>query len=308
MSAAGIVRVSKHHGLGNDFVVALVTELPADAAGLARRLCDRQTGIGADGMIFGLIDGLIDDGPVSMRLFNRDGSEAETSGNGLRCLTQAVARLRGLPELELDVQTLAGLRRCVLHGPADVDPGSRSGTASGTEDAGDSQEGSAEPTVIVSVEMGDLGPGPVPDVDDPVAAARPASAAVSRWATGSIGNPHVVCEVDGAEALDGIDVEAAGSGIEAGFGGGVNVHFATVSGPDEITARVWERGVGVTKACGSGAVVMAACFRDWGQVGDQVTVRMLGGDAGVDLSGPVTLRGPAGHVADFEISDEISDA
>ncbi len=53
---------------------------------------------------------------------------------------------------------------------------------------------------------------------------------------------------------------------------------------------------------------MAACFRDWGLVGDQVTVRMLGGDAGVDLSGPVTLRGPAGHVADFEISDEISDA
>jgi len=301
-----VTRFSKHHGLGNDFVVALVPELPAGAADLARRLCDRRTGIGADGLVFGLIGDQPAAGSgrqtVGMRLFNCDGGEAEISGNGLRCLVQAVARMRGETSMELDVATLAGARRCVLHGPAD-----QTGTAhavTGTADAAtgtaDAANHRAPSTVIVSVEMGELGPGPTGDIDDPVAAAMPATSAVTRWAAASIGNPHVVCEVDDPGA---VDLQTAGSAVEAHFGGGINVHFAAVSGPGEITARVWERGVGVTSACGSGAVVMAACFRDWGLVGDEVTVRMPGGDARVDLRGPITLTGPATHVADIELSD-----
>lgn len=301
MDVVTVSRLSKHHGLGNDFVVAVASDLPPDAAGLARRLCDRRTGIGADGLVFGLIGGQA----VSMRLFNCDGSEAEVSGNGLRCLAQAVARMRSVSELDLEVSTAAGVRRCVLHGPADdaaaaADAAASSGdAAAGAGDTNARTANAAPHTVIVSVEMGDVGPGPAADVDDPLAAAAPASAAVVRWATAAVGNPHVVCQVPDPDA---IDIAAAGAAVEAHFSGGVNVHFAAVSGADEITARVWERGVGVTDACGSGAVVIAACFRDWGLVGERTEVRMPGGVAQVDLSAPVTLTGPATHVADLDVS------
>ena len=90
------LRLSKHHGLGNDFVVALEARNPGlvAGAGLAVALCDRHRGIGADGMFFGLAPG-VDDVDLRMVLFNADGSEAEISGNGIRCLAQAELRRRG---------------------------------------------------------------------------------------------------------------------------------------------------------------------------------------------------------------------
>ncbi len=91
MGENGTVRLTHHHGLGNDFLVALVAEVPVDASDLARRLCDREHGIGADGLVFGTpwtgsAEGL------TFTLLNSDGSSAEVSGNGLRCFAQAVAR------------------------------------------------------------------------------------------------------------------------------------------------------------------------------------------------------------------------
>ena len=87
------LRYSKHHGLGNDFLVLLTDSLPLDAVDQAVALCDRRTGIGADGLIYGIASESHD---VSMKLFNSDGSTAEVSGNGLRCLAQAVARQRSV--------------------------------------------------------------------------------------------------------------------------------------------------------------------------------------------------------------------
>src|SRR5688500_9360906 len=96
---------SKHHGLGNDFLVALTDRVPHDAAELARRVCHRRTGIGADGFIVGLPssrDGI----DLVMHLWNANGSIAEISGNGIRCLAHAEARRRRVSSLDLVIETL----------------------------------------------------------------------------------------------------------------------------------------------------------------------------------------------------------
>ncbi len=267
------IRYSKHHGLGNDFIVTFAESLPLDAVERAVSLCDRQTGIGADGLIFGIVQA---DQSVFMRILNSDGSPAELSGNGLRCLAQAIGRRRGVPHLEVDVSTPAGVRHCSVH--ATDHPG----------------------TVLATVEMGVVCPGPDPDVEDLMEAIGHPVRMVKRWETGDIGNPHVVCEVDDPAE---VDLEVAGPAIEAHFESGVNVNFVCVSGLNEITVQVWERGAGATKACGTGATVAADVFRRWDLIGPKVVVRMPGGDALVDLKGPVTLTGPATHVADFEVPD-----
>jgi diaminopimelate epimerase len=268
-----VVRYSKHHGLGNDFLVQLTDHLALDAAERAIALCDRRIGVGADGLIIGIRR--FDD-TVSMHLLNSDGSPAAVSGNGLRCLAQAVARERGTPHLELDVATPAGVRHCSVH--ATDDPHS----------------------VVATVDMGVVCPGPDPDVEDLMAAVGAPVTMVKRWETGDIGNPHIVCEVDDPGA---VDLAVAGPAVEAHFEDGINVHFVSVSGLNELLVKVWERGAGLTRACGSGATVAADVFHRWDLVGPKVVVRMPGGDALVDLSGPVTLTGPATHVADIEVSD-----
>lgn len=268
------VRLSKHHGLGNDFLVCLADHLPLDAVDRAKAWCDRHTGVGADGLIFGLPAQSGTDADIVMRLLNSDGSPAEISGNGLRCFAQAVARARAEAELHLRVATPAGVRGCTVH--ATDDPH----------------------TVVATVDMGVVGPGPDPDVEDLLAAVGAPVGAVTRWETGDIGNPHVVCQVDDPGV---IELAVAGPAVEAHFAEGANVHFVSVSGRNELTARVWERGAGITNACGTGATVSADVFHRWGLVDSTVVVRMPGGDALVDVSGPVTLTGPATHVADLDV-------
>ena len=266
-------RYSKHHGLGNDFIVTLTDSLPLDAVDRAVALCDRRTGIGADGLIIGIER---PDRKVVMRLLNSDGSPAALSGNGLRCFAQAVAINRGVPHLELDVDTPAGVRHCSVMATDDKN------------------------TVVATVDMGVVCPGPDPDVDDLMDAVGPPVGMVKRWETGDIGNPHVVCEVD--DPFE-VDLAVAGPALEAHFEDGANVHFVAVTGFNELTVRVWERGAGITKACGTGATVAAQLFHNWDLVGPKVVVRMPGGDALVDLAGPLTLTGPATHIADFEVPD-----
>ena len=99
------MRLHKHHGLGNDFLIALDVDIDAD---LARRVCERRTGVGADGLISVI--------GSTWRLLNADGSEAESSGNGLRCAAQAVARSKGVDDLDVTFETLAGARRVTLAG------------------------------------------------------------------------------------------------------------------------------------------------------------------------------------------------
>jgi len=245
------MQLTKHHALGNDFLVTFVDEVPADAPALALDLCDRRTGIGADGLMFGIDTG----STTTMRLFNSDGSAAEISGNGLRCFVQAVAMRRNVTSLEIDVDTLAGVRAC---------------TVESTEDAR---------VVFASVDMGPVSDGDDPDDQDFLRGLPQLS--VDRWAIGGVGNPHVVIEV---EDPNEVDLATVGPLIETHFPHGVNAHFVRVAGPNEVELCVWERGAGITQACGSGATVSAQRMVEWGAVQSPVQVAMPGGSATVEVA------------------------
>jgi diaminopimelate epimerase len=273
------VFLTKHHGLGNDFLIALDEHGRNDRAlvvdgSLARTVCDRRRGIGADGLIHGArpTDEQIDAGlDVIMHLFNSDGSRAELSGNGARCLAQAVAMARGMGEGTVTAMTDAGLRPLAI-----------------TAAEGD--------TWVVSVDMGSAADGPqVPDaVVDRLGA--------SRWSTVDMGNPHLVVLVDDPDA---VDLASDGPWIEKHFAEGMNVEFIRPVGDARaIELRVWERGAGITQACGTGACAAAYRFDQWfsSSDADDIVVRMPGGDVTVRVDGDrVTLIGPAAYIAAIEI-------
>ena len=265
------MHLTKHHGLGNDFLVTFVDEVPAHASELAKDLCDRRTGIGADGLIFGVDEG----STVVMRLFNSDGSAAEISGNGMRCFLQAIAMRRGVQSLEIDVDTLAGVRQCTYAASEDPAVGE------------------------ASVDMGAVTAGDAPDVENFL---DEHAVVAARWATGAVGNPHVVLEVDDPQSFD---LATLGPRIEAHFPHGVNVHLVSVVDTDELSLAVWERGAGITQACGSGATVAAQRFHDWGLVKETVTVNMPGGaavvDVGTDQRASAILSGPTTYVGAVEV-------
>ena len=255
------MQLTKHHGLGNDFLVAFVDALPEDGPELARTLCHRNRGVGADGLIFGLPGDSAAGTDVNMVLFNADGSRAEMSGNGIRCLAQAVVRRQGQGR-ELSIGTDAGVR------------------AVGVE-AGD------DPAVVqVRVDMGPVSPGPaLGSIDYPNGL---------RFATADVGNPHLVVEVADAGA---VDPAADGPGLSQ-LAGGVNVEFISPRAEGRgIDLRVWERGVGVTEACGTGACAGAQAAHNWGLTGTVVQVSMPGGDVMVELGDTAVLIGPAAHIA-----------
>ena len=273
LSHTGAVHLTKHHGLGNDFLVTFVDEVPENAASLAADLCNRSTGVGADGLIFG-----IDRGPVvTMALFNSDGSTAEISGNGARCFAQAIAMRRGVTHLEVELDTPAGLRQCTLEPTDDTR------------------------VSFASVDMGAVGVGDAPD-DDAFLAAIEGLGEVDQWAVGEVGNPHVVLHTTDPQK---IDLAHVGPQIETHFPHGVNAHMVEVTGENELSLYVWERGSGITQACGSGAAVSAQRFHDWGLVSSPVTVKMPGGAAVVDVMTSdrpsAILRGPATFVGTVQV-------
>lgn len=271
------MRLTKHHGLGNDFLVVLDTDAshPLDAV-LARALCDRHTGIGADGLLRATPLAAGAAARVRMELLNADGSGAEMSGNGIRCLAQAVLS-GGWPGIgsAIPIETDAGLRTVTVHEQVDA------------------------VTHSLSVAMGRARvDGEAPEW---------AVGAVGRVLVVDMGNPHLVFDLSGADerATDEIDLVALGESVNAKVPGGANVHLLTGT-DDGIDIRTYERGVGPTLACGTGACASAAAARVWGLVGDVVPVDMPGGRAEVTLGAAadddVVLRGPATLVAEIELA------
>jgi diaminopimelate epimerase len=232
---------------------------------LARALCDRHRGIGADGVMH--VTAGTNGADVTMLLRNADGSRAEISGNGIRCLAQAVVAAGIVAGPELKVSTDAGIRNLVVRH---------------TED----------PLVDwVSVEMGEA---KLVDGDTDACNVDQGRRRVD------MGNPHLV--LLGPDPA-GIAVTTLGPELESGYAGGMNVEFVALGpGRDEITMRVWERGVGETQACGSGACAAAVAVHGWGRVGPKVTVHQPGGPAEVDLTGDqVVLSGPTQLIAHIEV-------
>ena len=260
------MQLTKHHGLANDFLVLVDADgtEPIDAE-LARAVCDRHRGIGADGLMRATRAAAGSGADVVMELLNADGSRAEMSGNGIRCLAQAVLDAGLVDGTELTVATDAGLKHI---------------TVRRTED----------PTTIwASVDMGEARLLDDPDV---------CNVDQGRLRV-DMGNPHVV--LLGPDPAH-VDVAGIGAELERATPGGTNVEFVALGpGRDEVTMRVWERGVGETQACGTGACAVAVAVHAWGRVGAKVTVQQPGGAAVIDLSGPtVVLSGPAQLIARIE--------
>jgi diaminopimelate epimerase len=270
------VRLSKLHATGNDFLVH-AGDLSGD---VAARVCDRHLGVGADGLIL-VLPGT-DGADCTMALYNADGGRAEMSGNGMRCLAWVAVRAGLGDGKHLTVDTDGG-RRTV---DVEVEPG------------GD--------VVAATVDMG-------PVTFDPPSIPLDAPSAFDVEATfhgvnyegdaAGMGNPHLVLFVDDPASAR---VTSHGPKLEHDerFPKRTNVEFVSVTGPDEVTMRVWERGVGETLSCGTGACAAAAVAHRRGLVGESVTVKVLGGDLAVELGETVRLGGPVVHVFDVDVELE----
>ena len=268
------ITVTKHHGLGNDFLIALEPKRALEATD-AIAWCDRRRGIGADGLI--MAECLAED-LWSMTLWNSDGSRPEVSGNGLRCLGQALAMNLGISDRHsFTVRTDGGTRS------VEVEPDRRSGMARVRVDMGPAND---SPPVFGG--WADLG------------------VAVERQLGVDIGNPHVVALVDDASSYD---PRIVGPQVESSYSGGINVHLIDIQDRDTIRLVVWERGAGYTEACGSGACAAAWAAHRWGLVDAAVNVVMPGGSALVEIASAdlgsettatptdtVYLTGPAAYV------------
>ncbi len=269
---------TKMHGLGNDFIV-FDAPRPQDVppAAVLRRLADRRTGIGFDQALV-LAPPCRPGTDVHYRIFNADGSEVEQCGNGARCIARLVAS-----------RAAASGRTLVMDSPG------------GTVDARLRADG------LVSVAMG------VPDFDPralPFDAEREAPSYHLELPSGpvefgavSIGNPHVVIRV---RSVRDAPVDTVGPAMEnhARFPRRVNVGFLEIVAPDHVRLRVFERGVGETQACGTGACAAVAVGRRHGPLAEEVRVDVPGGRLIVQWPGPgepIWLTGPAetafeGHV------------
>jgi diaminopimelate epimerase len=253
------VRLAKAHGLGNDFLLVAAADVPEAPASWARRLCDRHRGVGADGILAHALRG----GGIAMRLINADGSDAEISGNGLRCLA-AYAVSRGWLPASHDVLTTAGPRH------VDVEDlgGGRFRVAT---DLGAPRLASAEIPCR-------LDPPRALVLDHPLAAA---GRRVQVTAT-SLGNPHCAVFLD--EPPDDAEVALVGPALEshAFFPQRTNVEFVSVTSRGELRVRFWERGVGPTSASGTGAASAAVAAMLHGFVDRSVRVVCDGGALDVE--------------------------
>ena len=270
------MQFTKVHGQGNDFVlVDGFQEHIADYSQAAIQVCDRHFGIGADGLVLILPS---DKADFKMRIFNSDGSEAEMCGNVTRCVARYVYEHGLTDKTKITLETLAGLIKPEL-------------IFNGKE------------LQTVRVDMGQpiLKRGLIPMTGNPEEQAVniPLEVAGNTYfgTCVSMGNPHCVIFV---EDIGKIDLSGIGPFIETHsfFPKKTNVEFVQVLSDQEIRMRVWERGAGITLACGTGtsATLVAAVLN--GKTGRKVTVHLDGGDLDVDWGsdGHIYMSGPAVEV------------
>jgi len=274
------LKFTKMHGCGNDFVVV-------DATGSLRRwkptaaqasfLLDRHCGIGGDQLLVLYPSRRAD---ARMAIFNTDGSEVEMCGNGIRCCARYMKRHGLTRKRALVIETLAGLIKPLITGD------------------------------FVRVDMGaprlDAAEIPVTGFTGRVVGRRLQGVTAPAMTCVSMGNPHAVFFVKDVAA---VPVETLGPAIERhkAFPRRTNVEFAQVLDRQRIRMRVWERGTGVTMACGTGACATAVAAMLNGLVGEAVVVKLDGGELAIawpGKAGPVFMAGPAAEVFDGSITLE----
>ena len=273
-----MIKFTKLHGTGNDFIVIDAQNMQKDWTSIAVKMCDRHFGIGSDGVLLVLPS---NKAQVKMRLFNSDGSEAEMSGNGIRCFAKYILD-NGIvgKDASLNIETLAGIHR--------ISVTLRNGRVA---------------TVKVGMGKPKLKPDEIP-VSIPEKLDRifdyPIKANDSSFKiTGvSMGNPHAVAFID--EAISSVDLARIGPIVEhlTIFPRRVNFEIVNIVDRRNVKADVWERGVGLTLACGTGAAAIAVAGRLHGYTGDSLNVQLPGGALKLDWDGKgeVWLTGPVEEV------------
>ena len=269
---------TKMHGLGNDYVcINCFRERVEDPPGFARTLCDRHYRIGADGLIL-ICPSKVSD--FKMEIYNSDGSVAGMCGNGIRCLGKYVYDYRLTGKETLSIETKSGIRNMHLH----IQDGKACGAM---VDMGVPRLNAHSIPILSEKDL---------VINDPIEVQEK-----NYRMTGiSMGNPHAVIF---SEEINGISLEETGRELEfhPRFPERANIEFCHVTARDRMEIRVWERGVGETLACGTGAcaAVVASVLNDL--TDEEVIVKLLGGELSVRWDRKVNhvfLEGPAVKVFD----------
>jgi diaminopimelate epimerase len=312
------MRFTKLHGLGNDYIYVdcIRQQPPRDPVALARAVSDRHFGVGGDGLIL-ICRSERADG--RMRMFNADGSESEMCGNGVRCVAKfmydhglvrkpviTVETGRGVLTLELDIahdkvrQVRVDMGEPILEaeripttlpGPRVVDYPLESAAAAWKEQLRNENMLSKVP--LLGLPKAEGGWQTLCGLDP-------------RMTCVSMGNPHVMLYCRDVEK---VPLEQVGPLLEYSiplFPRRVNVHFVQVQSPEEVTMRTWERGSGITLACGTGACAVAVASVLTGRTGRRLTAHLPGGDLQLHWSetdNRVYMTGPATEVFTGEWPD-----
>ena len=278
------VRFTKMHGAGNDYIYVDTQKYDVpDPSAAAIAWSNRHTGIGSDGLVLiGKPYGGVD-ADFSMRIFNADGSEAKMCGNASRCIGKYLYERRLTDKTTIRLQTLSGVKTLKLH-------------LAGCE----TPEAKVE---SVTVDM--LAPSfHVPEqYDEAVGGVLTVGSRTFHGTFVSMGNPHFVCFVDD---IDTLDVARYGSAMEyaTAFSERCNIEFAELKADGTIRTRVWERGSGITMACGTGACATAVAAVVTGRASRRSVIAMDGGTLHIEWNeadGHVYMTGPAAFVFDGEI-------
>lgn len=272
------------HGAGNDYIYvdAQKYDVP-DPSAAAIAWSDRHTGIGSDGLVLiGKPYGGVD-ADFSMRIFNADGSEAKMCGNASRCIGKYLYERRLTDKTTIRLQTLSGVKILKLHLVGNEAPEAK----------------------VESVTVDMLAPSfRVPEqYDETVGGVLTVGSRTFHGTFVSMGNPHFVCFVDD---IDTLDVARYGSALEyaTAFPERCNIEFAELKSDGTIRTRVWERGSGITMACGTGACATAVAAAVTGRALRRSIIAMDGGTLHIEWNeadGHVYMTGPAAFVFDGEI-------
>jgi diaminopimelate epimerase len=272
------LRFWKMHGTGNDYVVIdnRDEKLKYGITEFAKGICQRRFSVGADGLLLVYNSDVAD---VKMRMFNPDGTEAEMCGNGIRCFAKFCYEKNIVKKKGLNVETLAGIKQAQLL------------TSDGE---------------VKSVEV-DMGKPSfnrrfIPMLGKGTSLKEKLKVAGETYEVTclSLGNPHCIIFADDVEAFQ---VQKIGPEIESHrlFPKRTNVEFVQIIRQGELKVRVWERGVGETLACGTGACASAVASCILGKANRRVTVHLLGGDLEILYVNRVLMKGPAVKVFDGKL-------
>src|SRR5262245_31574474 len=271
------MKFTKMHGIGNDYVYVNTFDQkpPSDPPALSRAISDRHFGVGSDGLI---LIGPSERADARMRMFNADGSEAEMCGNGVRCVAKYIHDHGIARKSRVSIETGRGILTLDL----EVDGGKARRIR--VDMGAPILQGSDIPTTL---------PGNPPVNVPIVIEGREFSVTAV-----SMGNPHATVYVDDVES---VPLEKLGPILEhhPSFPRRVNVHFVQVLAPGEVRMRTWERGSGITLACGTGACAVCVAGVLTGRTGSELLAHLPGGDLDLEWSGagqPVFMTGPATEV------------